>query len=132
MINSVTIAGNLTRDIEVRATSSGFIVGSFSVAVNERFKNKETDTWEDRPNYFDVKIFGNRAEKLQQYLTKGTKIAVCGHLRWSQWEKDGQKRSKVEIIADNIEFMSKAEKREEETSAYVEETPGFYDDDIPF
>jgi single-strand DNA-binding protein len=107
-INTVAISGNLTRDIEVRYTQSGTAIGSFSVAVNERVKNQQTGEWEDRPNYIDVSLFGQRAQSLQQYLVKGTKVCVSGKLRWHQWQdKSGQNRSKVDVIADGIEFMSR-------------------------
>lgn len=105
-INRVTISGNLTRDAELRQTASGMAVLGFSVAVNDRRKNAQTEQWEDYPNFIDCSMFGTRAEKIAQYLSKGTKVAIEGKLRWSQWERDGQKRSKVEVIVDEIEFMS--------------------------
>lgn len=105
-INRATISGNLTRDAELRSTASGMPVLSFSVAVNDRRKNNQTGEWEDVPNFIDCTMFGTRAQSLSQYLTKGTKVAVEGKLRWSQWERDGQKRSKLEVIVDEIEFMS--------------------------
>lgn len=104
-INRVVISGNLTRDCEVRNTQSGMTLAQFGVAVNERVK--QGDQWVDRPNYFDCTMFGTRAEKIAQYLTKGTKVSIEGKLRYSQWQdNDGNKRSKVEIIVDEIEFMS--------------------------
>lgn len=105
-INRVTISGNLTRDAELRQTASGMAVLGFSVAVNDRRKNQQTEQWEDYPNYIDCSMFGTRAEKIAPYLSKGTKVAIAGKLRWSQWERDGQMRSKVEVIVDEIEFMS--------------------------
>ena len=65
-----------------------------------------TGEWEDYPNFVDCTMFGNRARSLHQYLSKGTKVAIEGKLRWSQWERDGQKRSKLEVIVDELEFMS--------------------------
>ena len=107
-INSVTISGNLTRDLETRYTQSGTAIGTFGVAVNKRVKNNQTGEWEDRPNYVDVVLFGSRAESLKQYLVKGTKVCVQGELRYSSWQdKGGGKRSKLDVIADNIEFMSR-------------------------
>lgn len=105
-INRVTISGNLTRDAELRQTASGMAVLGFSVAVSDRRKNQQTEQWEDYPNYIDCSMFGTRAEKIAPYLSKGTKVAIAGKLRWSQWERDGQMRSKVEVIVDEIEFMS--------------------------
>lgn len=105
-INRVTISGNITRDAELRQTASGMAVLGFSVAVSDRRKNQQTEQWEDYPNYIDCSMFGTRAEKIAPYLSKGTKVAIAGKLRWSQWERDGQMRSKVEVIVDEIEFMS--------------------------
>lgn len=129
-INNVIVSGNATRDIEVRQTASGFCVGTFGIAVNERVKNKSTDQWEDRANFFDVTLLGSRAEKLAQYLTKGTKVCVSGKLRWSQWERDGQKRSKVEIVADSIEFMSREGSKNTPNS--YNDNASLYDENIPF
>lgn len=103
-INSVILTGNLTRDPELRATASGTFVLQFSIAVNDRVK--EGGEWKDRPNFFDCTMFGTRAESLSKFLSKGSKIAVQGKLHWSQWEKDGQKRSKVEIWPDAVELLS--------------------------
>ena len=105
-INRVIISGNLTRDPELRSTQSGMDVLSFGVAGNDRRRNPQTNEWEDYPNFVDCTMFGNRARSLAQYLSKGTKVSIEGKLRWSQWERDGQKRSKLEVIVDELEFMS--------------------------
>ncbi len=105
-INRVIISGNLTRDPELRNTQSGMAVLSFGVAVNDRRKNPSTGEWEDYPNFVDCTMFGARASSLANYLSKGTKVSIEGKLRWSQWERDGQKRSKLEVIVDELEFMS--------------------------
>ncbi|MDO4183348.1 MAG: single-stranded DNA-binding protein [Coriobacteriia bacterium] len=105
-INKVIISGNLTRDPDLRSTASGMSVLSFGVAVNDRRRNAQTGEWEDYPNFIDCTLFGSRGEALSKYLTKGQKVAVEGKLRWSQWERDGQKRSKIEVIVDELEFMS--------------------------
>ena len=105
-INRVNISGNLTRDPEMRATQAGTQILTFGVAVNDRRRNPQTGEWEDYPNYIDCVVFGNRAEPLSRFLSKGTKVAVEGKLRWSQWERDGQKRSKIEVIVDEVEFLS--------------------------
>lgn len=104
-INRVIISGNLTRDPEIRQTASGSAVMQLGIAVNDRRKNQQTGEWEDYPNFIDCTMFGNRAEAICQYLEKGSKVAIEGKLRWSQWEKDGQKRSKIEVIIDEIELM---------------------------
>lgn len=123
-INRAVISGNLTRDPELRSTAGGMAVLQFSVAVNERRKNGQTGEWEDYPNYIDCTVFGKRAEALGRMLAKGAKVAVEGKLRWSQWEKDGQKRSRIDVIADEVELMS-AKKAEEPRG-------GFYEEDILF
>lgn len=105
-INRVVITGNLTRDPELRATASGMPVLGLGVAVNDRRKNQQTGEWEDYPNFIDCTMFGARAQSVARYLSKGSKVAIEGKLRWSQWERDGQKRSKIEVIVDDIEFMS--------------------------
>ena len=105
-INRVTITGNLTRDPELRATTGGTQVLSFGVAVNDRRRNPQSGEWEDYPNFVDCTMFGTRAEAVSRYLSKGTKVAIEGKLRYSSWERDGQRRSKLEVIVDEIEFMS--------------------------
>ena len=105
-INRVIISGNLTRDPELRSTAGGMAVLGFGVAVNDRRKNQQTGEWEDYPNFIDCTMFGARAEALSRYLNKGTKVSIEGKLRWSQWEREGQKRSKIEVIVDELEFMS--------------------------
>ena len=105
-INRVNISGRLTRDAEVRQTPGGLSVLSISVAVNDRRKNPTNGEWQDYPNYVDCTMFGARAESVAKFISKGSKVAIEGKLRWSAWEKDGQKRSKLEVIIDEIEFMS--------------------------
>lgn len=115
-INRVTITGNLTRDPDLRTTATGNPVLGFSVAVNDRRKNQQTGEWEDYPNFIDCTMFGARAEAVAKYLSKGSKVAIEGKLRWSQWERDGQKRSKIEVIIDEIEFMSRGDHPEVQVS----------------
>lgn len=106
-INRVVISGNLTRDPELRATGSGMSVLKMGVAVNDRRKNQQTGEWEDVANFVDVTMFGARAEAVSRFLSKGSKVAIEGKLRWSQWEsQQGEKRSKLEVVADEIEFLS--------------------------
>ena len=106
-INKVFITGNLTRDPELRETASGFQVLNFGVAVNDRRKNQQTQQWEDYANFVDCTMFGNRAGSVARFLAKGSKVAIEGKLRWSQWEtQDGSKRSKLEVVVDEIEFMT--------------------------
>ena len=149
-INRVIISGNLTRDPELRSTSMRVPVRGCGGAVNARRKNQQTGEWEDYPNFIDCTMFGARAESLSRYLGKGTKVAIEGKLRWSQWEREGQKRSKIEVIVDELEFMSS---RNSDSSSYgggmgggysapaaapvvaapvVDASSSVYDEDIPF
>lgn len=109
-INKVFISGNLTRDCELRATQGGTEVLTFGMAVNDRRKNPQTGEWEDRPNFVDCAIFGKRADSLSKILHKGMKVSVEGKLRYQQWQdkNSGQKRSKLSVVVDEIEFMSQS------------------------
>ena len=106
-INRVMISGNLTRDAELRTTPSGTSILSFGVAVNDRRRNANGE-WEDYANFIDCTMFGRRAEALAQYLTKGVKVAIEGRLHYSAWDdrNTGQRRSKVDVTVDELEFMS--------------------------
>ena len=106
-INKVIVSGNITSDAELRTTASGNPVCSFGVAVNDRRRNQNGE-WEDYANFVDCQLFGRRAEAIAQYLTKGTKVAVEGRLHYSSWEdkNGGGRRSKLEVYADELEFMS--------------------------
>jgi len=109
-INSVVIVGNLTRDPELRATPSGTSVCSLRVAVNDRVKDPNTGEWGDKPNYFDVDVFGGQGERCAQYLARGRQVGVSGKLRWREWEtQDGHKRQAVSIMADNVQFIGPRE-----------------------
>lgn len=106
-INSVVLVGNLTRDAQLRSTPSGTAVMSVGMAVNDRRKNKMTGEWEDYPNFIDGVMYGKRAESLSPMLHKGMKVSTHGKLHYSSWQaEDGTKRSKVEVVFDEIEFMS--------------------------
>lgn len=136
-INHVAITGNLTRNPELRATQGGTAVLSFGIAVNDRRKNA-SGQWEDVPNFFECVTFGNRATALSDILTKGMKVAIAGKLHYSSWEKDGQKHSKVDIIANDIEIMQNRKQQQEQTQQYQPTTvqQHTYNDmpfnDIPF
>lgn len=136
-INIVTLTGNLTRDPEVKATASGTAVMHFGIAVNDRVKNSHTGEWEDRPNFFDCTMFGTRAESLSRILRKGIKVGIVGKLHYSSWEKDGQKRSKVEIWPDTVELLTPKQKADNgdysASQGYSEQAePDLYDSDLPF
>ena len=104
-INRVTIVGRLTRDPELRHLPSGTAVLQLGVAVNGRQKD-DAGNWIDKPNFFDVKVFGAQADMLANHLAKGRRIGVDGRLDWSSWEaQDGGKRSKVEVVAQSVQFL---------------------------
>ena len=136
-VNVVVLAGNTTKDMEVRRTPSGMPVVMFGLAVNERKRNPQTGEWDDVANFFDVTAFGERWEKLAQFVPKGSKVTVKGKLRYSTWEKDGQRRSKVDVVADEIEPPAKNKQPQQSHQSYGYSQPQYveasiYDDDLPF
>src|SRR5437879_12209478 len=104
-INRVVLGGSLTKDPELRHTPGGTPVCSRRVAVNSR-RRDESGAWVDKPNYFDVSVFGNQAESCTQYLSKGRPVGIDGRLDWREWDAtDGTKRQAVEIIAESVQFL---------------------------
>ena len=105
-INRVVLVGNLTRDPEMKHLPSGTALCSLRIAVNTRRKD-ESGQWTDKPNYFDVSVWGAQGESCGQYLSKGRPVAIDGRLEWREWEAtDGSgKRQAVEIVADNVQFL---------------------------
>jgi single-strand DNA-binding protein len=147
-INRVVISGNLTKDPELRSVpSSGTSICSLRIAVNSRRKD-ESGQWVDKPNFFDVTVFGAQGENCAQYLSKGRPVAVDGRLNWREWEaKDGSKRQSVDIIADSVQFLGSREGGQGSGNGAVESdlpadtsdfqqagvaSSGGSDDDIPF
>jgi len=105
-INRVVLVGNLTKDPELRHTPSGTAVCSLRLAVNTRRKDGATGEWTEKPNYFDITVWGNQGESCAQYLGKGRPVAVDGRLEWREWDaQDGTKRQAVEVIADSVQFL---------------------------
>ena len=141
-VNVVVITGNLTRDPELRHTPSGTAVCSLRVAVNTRRKDNQTGEWTEKPNYFDVTVWGNQGESCAQYLSKGRPVGIDGRLEWREWEaQDGSKRQAVEIIADSVQFLGGRQDAEGGQPQFVPsgaqaENADFggsaADDDIPF
>src|SRR4249920_2003762 len=146
-INRVVLVGNLTRDPELRHTPSGMAVCSLRIAVNTRRKDSSTGQWTEKPNYFDVTVWGNQGENCAQYLAKGRPVGVDGRLDWREWDaQDGTKRQAVEIIADTVQFLGSREDggggggggREFIPAGNTSSSPGADfgggsgDDDIPF
>lgn len=144
-INRVTITGNLTRDPELRHTPSGTAVCTLGVAVNGRRKDA-SGNWVDKPNYFNVVVWGAQGANCEQYLSKGRPVAVDGRLDWRSWEaKDGSgKRSTIEIVADTVQFLGTGKAKQDSgtdggdfsppigSGGYESDQSGAPDDDIPF
>jgi single-strand DNA-binding protein len=105
-INRVVLTGNLTRDPELRSTNSGLAVCSLRIASNTRRKNNQTGEWEDKPNFFDVTVWGAQGENCARFLAKGRPIALDGRLEWREFtDQQGNKRQAVEIVADAVQFL---------------------------
>lgn len=143
-INRVTLVGRLTRDPELRHLPSGQAVLQLGLAVNGRQRD-DGGNWIDKPNFFDVKVFGNQAESLSQHLAKGRRVGIDGRLDWSSWEaQDGGKRSKVEVVAFQVQFLDSRGDGEggnqyipssdvsADQSDFVRAGSAGADDDIPF
>ena len=105
-INRVVLTGNLTRDPELRSTGSGMSVCSLRVACNTRRKDQTTGDWVDKPNYFDVTVWGAQGENCARFLAKGRPVAIDGRLEWREWQdKEGNTRQSIDIIADAVQFL---------------------------
>src|SRR4030081_2015858 len=105
-INRVVMTGNLTRDPELRTTTSGMSICKLRIACNTRRKNSSSGEWEDKPNFFDVTVWGAQGENCSRFLSKGRPVAIDGRLEWREYEtQDGHKRQSVDIIADSVQFL---------------------------
>ena len=150
-INRVVLTGNLTRDPELRSTSGGTSVCSLRIACNTRRKNQATGDWEDKPNYFDVTVWGTQGENCARFLAKGRPVAIDGRLEWREWQaQDGSKRESVEIVAETVQFLGgrddsmgagngftprsdvPADASDFQPAAVGGSSPAAGDDDIPF
>ncbi len=103
-LNQVTLMGNLTRDPELRQTPSGQTVTNFSLALNRAYKDQSGE-WQEVTDYIDIVCWGPLAERVAQYLSKGRRCLVQGRLQSRSWEQEGQKRSKVEVLANDVTFL---------------------------
>jgi single-strand DNA-binding protein len=105
-INRVVLTGNLTRDPELRSLPSGMSVCSLRVACNTRRKDNSSGEWVDKPNYFDVTVWGAQGENCARFLAKGRPVAIDGRLEWREWtDKEGNNRQSIDIIADAVQFL---------------------------
>jgi len=102
-VNHVTMIGRLTRDAELKYTTSGQAVCKFSIAVSRR--RKDGEQWVDEANFFDIVLWGRQGEAINQYLLKGKQVAIEGELRQDRWQQDGQNRSKIEVVANNVQLL---------------------------
>jgi len=133
-INRVTVIGRLTRDAETKSTPGGQTVCKFSIAVNRSVKSG--DEWKDEAGFFDVALWGKRGEALQQYLVKGKQVGVDGELRQDRWQQDGQNRSRVEIVAGNVQLLGGGAQSGGDAGASASggkaASDDTFEDDIPF
>jgi single-strand DNA-binding protein len=103
-LNKVLLIGNLTRDPEVRYTPKGTAVGDLAIAINDSYKAQD-GTIKETVTYVDIEVWGRQAETCKQYLSKGRPVFIEGQLRLDQWEQDGQKKSKLKVRADRVQFL---------------------------
>ena len=135
--NKVFLMGNLTRDPELRYTASGAAVASFGLAVNRKFKQGEE--WKDEVCFVDITVWAKQGENCAQYLNKGSLVYLEGRLNYQTWEADGgKKRSKLEVVANNVQFLGSKQSPDQEGASPPERTKKLSkivdlpDDDLPF
>ena len=108
-VNKVFLLGNLTRDPELRYTANGFAVAGFGIAVNRKYK--QDNEWKEEVCFVDITVWGKQGENCAEYLNKGSSAFIEGRLNFRSWETEqGQKRSKLEVVATNVQFLSRASK----------------------
>jgi len=126
-MNHVTVSGNLTRSPELRQTPSGTSILNFSIAVNDRRKNGQTGEWEDVAHFVDCVMFGKRAESLSKIIHKGSRVYVDGRLSQNRWEdKQGNKRSKIEIVANDVELPPRGQSQPQAPQGGYGQQPNNY------
>ena len=121
-MNNIQILGNMTRDCELKYAQSGTAIGSFGIAVNKKIKN-QSGGYDDKAMFFDVTAFGKTAENINKYFGKGSRILISGELEFQQWEKDGQKRSKVGIVCQQFDFIDKKSDPQQEPQPMRQPAP---------
>jgi single-strand DNA-binding protein len=133
-INRVVLTGNLTQDPQLRSTPHGTAVCSLRIASNAPRKHATTGEWTDKPNYFDVTVFGAQGENAARYLAEGRGVAIDGRLDWHEWHsQDGSKRQAIQIIADTVQFLGTPQHaRNDQTHDRPPGATVSSDDDIPF
>lgn len=111
-VNRAVVVGRLTRDPELRAIPSGSTVCSLRIACNSSYRDADGEIVE-RPNFFDVSVFGVAGESVAEHMRKGSRVAVDGRLSWREWEtQDEQKRQAVSIVADTVQFLDRPGERD--------------------
>lgn len=137
-INKMILIGRLTRDIELKQTKGGMSIARLSLASNRSIYNKDTKESKEEVGFFECCAFGKQAETMAKYLQKGRRVCIEGSLRWSSWENDGKKHSKVEIAVDQFQFLdaktgeNSASSQESSGSAANFDSGAMSDDGIPF
>ncbi len=136
-VNKAFLLGNLTRDPELRYTANGFAVAGFGLAVNRKFK--QNNEWKDDTCFVDITVWGKQAESCTEYLHKGSSVFVEGRLNFRSWETEqGQKRNKLEVVANNVQFLSKPEKKigtdenKDDVNGSAQSVPPAEEEDVPF
>ena len=128
-INNVTLVGRLTKDADIRYTTSGTAVLNFSVAVNE--SRKQGEQWVEEASFFDVTLFGKMGESIHKYMAKGKQVAVSGRLQQQRWQKDGQNYSKVAVVANYVQLFGVAQGNSQSAPSGAVPLDAFASD-IPF
>jgi single-strand DNA-binding protein len=139
-LNKVFLMGNLTRDPELRYTPSGAAVCKLGLATNRRYRDRNSDEWKEDVCFVDITVWGKSGENCSQYLAKGNPVLVEGRLQFRTWETEGQKRSKLEVVAENVQFIPRVSGSQDNTSAAPsapsapkpEAIPGEDEESIPF
>ena len=139
-LNKVFLMGNLTRDPELRYTPSGMAICKLGLATNRRFRDRSNDEWKEEVCFVDITVWGKTGENCSQYLAKGSPVLIEGRLNFRSWDTEGQKRSKLEVVAENVQFLSRATGSQDNTSAAPsapsepkpESIPGEDEESIPF